>query len=250
MIDYDELLTGKRREAQFTALWSIFPKFVMVPGAAVPLAVLGSIGYVPNAVQTPEVVLAIKSLFAFGTASFSSLALLIAWQLPMTEPVHRAILRAVERRARGELVVDPVTGRALAPRDGSFDEASGWFLDHFSAGELRRSLGRGPGILVRDVVASGSVALATSAAAAAFVLRELSNPLREPGVLAVGGVVVSGFSLAIVCFHALRLRAALRLVRNPAPDAELRAHLDRLATRGERSLASRRSGARADSQPG
>ena len=33
VIDYDELLTGKRREAQFSALWAIIPKFALIPGA-------------------------------------------------------------------------------------------------------------------------------------------------------------------------------------------------------------------------
>ena len=31
----------------------MLPKFVAIPSAAIPIAILGSIGYVPNAVQTP-----------------------------------------------------------------------------------------------------------------------------------------------------------------------------------------------------
>ncbi len=38
VIDYDELYTGKRREAQYTAFWSMLPKFVAIPSAAIPLA--------------------------------------------------------------------------------------------------------------------------------------------------------------------------------------------------------------------
>ena len=48
VIDYDELYTGKRREAQYTAFWSMLPKFVAIPSAAVPIAILASLGYVAN----------------------------------------------------------------------------------------------------------------------------------------------------------------------------------------------------------
>ena len=60
VIDYDELYTGKRREAQYTAFWSMLPKFVAIPSAAVPIAILASLGYIPNAIQVPHVVFAIE----------------------------------------------------------------------------------------------------------------------------------------------------------------------------------------------
>ncbi|HXN12856.1 MAG TPA: MFS transporter, partial [Candidatus Acidoferrales bacterium] len=47
VIDYDELYTGKRREAQYTAFWSMLPKFIAIPSAAIPIAILASLGYVP-----------------------------------------------------------------------------------------------------------------------------------------------------------------------------------------------------------
>ena len=52
VIDYDELHTGKRREAQYTSFWAMLPKFVAIPSAAIPIAVLGTLGYVPNVDQT------------------------------------------------------------------------------------------------------------------------------------------------------------------------------------------------------
>ncbi len=226
VIDYDELLTGRRREAQFTALWSILPKFAMIPGAAVPVAILGSLGYVPNAVQSPEVVLAIRALFGLGSAAFSALALLIAWRLPMTEAIHRAIHEGVERRARGETVTDPVTGRLLAPPGSRMDEEGGWLLDHFSRRELRRVVAKGPHTLVRDVVASAAAALAVALLAALFTARQLTGLPAEPGPQAVLGVVVSGFSLSLVGFHGLRLRAARRFDASRFPESRLRAHLD------------------------
>ena len=49
VIDYDELYTGKRREAQYTAFWSMLPKFIAIPSAAIPSPILASLGYIPNA---------------------------------------------------------------------------------------------------------------------------------------------------------------------------------------------------------
>ncbi|NJN36392.1 MAG: hypothetical protein HC794_04210 [Nitrospiraceae bacterium] len=64
VIDYDELHTGKRREAQYSAFWHIVPKFIAVPGAAIPLAALGSLGYVAGSlVQSPEVIGWLRILF-------------------------------------------------------------------------------------------------------------------------------------------------------------------------------------------
>ena len=70
VIDYDELQTGRRREAQYGALWALFPKLVAIPGAAIPLAILGAMDYQPNAEQTPEVVFTIRVLFALVPAAF------------------------------------------------------------------------------------------------------------------------------------------------------------------------------------
>ncbi|HKC49924.1 MAG TPA: MFS transporter, partial [Myxococcota bacterium] len=57
VIDYDELHTGKRREAQYLALWGLVPKFIVIPSASLPLALLAWLGYQPNLPQSPEVVL-------------------------------------------------------------------------------------------------------------------------------------------------------------------------------------------------
>ena len=49
VIDYDELYMGKRREAQYAGFWSFLPKVAAIPGAALPIALLAWLGYVPNA---------------------------------------------------------------------------------------------------------------------------------------------------------------------------------------------------------
>jgi glycoside/pentoside/hexuronide:cation symporter, GPH family len=114
VIDYDEFYTGKRREAQYGAFWSILPKFIAIPSAAIPIAILASKGYVPNAVQSPQVVMAIRIIFALGPATFSTLSFMIARHFPMTERQHREILDGNERHKHGEAALDPLTGQVVA----------------------------------------------------------------------------------------------------------------------------------------
>jgi Na+/melibiose symporter-like transporter len=48
VIDYDELLTGERREGQYIGLWSISKKMAAAVGVGVGLAVLGAAGCRPS----------------------------------------------------------------------------------------------------------------------------------------------------------------------------------------------------------
>ena len=69
VIDYDELYTGKRREAQYGALWSVMTKFMVIPSLTIPLAVLATLGYQPNVEQSPQVQFAIRAIFALAPAA-------------------------------------------------------------------------------------------------------------------------------------------------------------------------------------
>jgi len=228
VIDYDELHTGKRREAQYSAFWGMLPKFVAIPSAAIPIAILGSIGYVPNAVQTPQVVFAIKAIFALTPAFFSTLAFFIAWRFPIDERVHRAILDGIAQHARGETAIDPLTGAAVAPpRSRAVDEATGWFLDHFSPRELERALAGGNGTIVRDVWRAAAGAVAVCLAAIATVALRVTSFEVDPGPLPVLAVVATGFAFAVFLFHLMRLGPARRLAAGDVPDAVVRAHLGR-----------------------
>merc|ERR1719399_1330728 len=46
IIDYDEFLTGMRSEATYMMFKSFLPKIVQIPAAAIPIALLGSFGYI------------------------------------------------------------------------------------------------------------------------------------------------------------------------------------------------------------
>jgi GPH family glycoside/pentoside/hexuronide:cation symporter len=232
VVDYDELHTGKRREAQFAAFWAIVPKFVAIPGAALPIAALGVIGYVPNQAQTPQVQLGIKIIYALTPAAFGFVSFFIARLYPISEAVHAQIKQGIAAHQRGEAARDPLTGERLPPaNDRTVDESTGWSLDYFSPRELARVAdGRAAGLLrlVRAKFA-GSVALA--AASLGFAFASVEGLDTQPGLEAVFSVVAGGFALSGACFHALRLARARQMEAQPVSEDVIRAHLESLEHR-------------------
>lgn len=228
VIDYDELYTGKRREAQYSAFWAMLPKFVAIPSAAIPIAVLGSLGYRPNVEQAPQVAFAIQFIFALVPAFFSTLAFLIARRFPIDERTHRAILDGISNHRHGRPAVDPLNGRTLPPPGARVvDEDTGWFLDHFSAGELERYLRRGPRSVVRDVWLAAGLSLAACASSAWLVASRVNSLEVEPGAAVVLAVVAAGFAFAACLFHLLRLPPARRLAAGAVDEELIRSHLKR-----------------------
>jgi GPH family glycoside/pentoside/hexuronide:cation symporter len=227
VIDYDELHTGKRREAQYTAFWAMLPKFVAIPSAAIPIAVLGSLGYQPNLEQTPVVVLAIKAIFALTPAFFSALAFVVALRFPIDERVHGRIRAGIAAHERGDAALDPLTGATvLPPRARAVGEETGWFLDHFSRRELQAFVGRGPQAIVGRVAASLGLAGAVFLAAVWVTAIRVTSLDEDPGALAVLAIVAAGFALAVVCYHAVRLANARRLAAGRVDARAVSAWLD------------------------
>jgi len=225
VIDYDELYTGKRREAQYTAFWSMLPKFVAIPSAAVPIAILASLGYISNAIQAPRVVFAIRAIFALGPATCSMLSFLIARRFPITEKIHNKILEGIELHARGEAAVDPLTGASVPPPKPGPNEDVGWFLDYFSSGELKRYLARGASQPVRDVLTVAAISIAVSIISVIYVLRRVSSLSTDPGAMISLIVVAAGLAFAIFVFHLMRLGPARRLAAGEIPADVVRSHL-------------------------
>ena len=89
VIDYDELHTGRRREAQYAGFWGILPKLAAIPGAVLPIALLASLGYVPNALHRPEVSHAIRILYGLGPAIAAVASLAIVSRFPINAQESR-----------------------------------------------------------------------------------------------------------------------------------------------------------------
>ncbi len=229
VIDYDELRTGKRREAQYTSFWALIPKFVAIPGSSVPLAVLAAVGYVPNQPQDETVMFAIRFMYSIFPAVFYLAALLIVSRYPISEAVHSAIRHGIAQRNRGEAAVDPLTGAPLHARGaGRVGEDEGWFLDHFSPGELRRALVRGPGAVAPRVALATAGSLGLCAAASAVAWGGVSADTARLPLTTVLAVVTAGLALTAALFHGIRLVPAQRLRRTPPAEAVIRAHLEGL----------------------
>jgi GPH family glycoside/pentoside/hexuronide:cation symporter len=226
VIDYDELQTGKRREAQYGALWSLMMKFTVIPSMAIPLAVLESMGFEPNVEQSDAVKLAIRVMLALVPAASAVVAGAIACFYPISEGVHRRVWHGIERHRRGEAALDPVTGRTLPPPgDRGVDEETGWFLDHFSPRELRGYAAEGPARLVRSALLHGALWLVLAGTASASLAYTVSDLSRDIGLAAVLEVVLAGFAATAVAYHGIRLRAALRMRRAPVPAQDVGRHL-------------------------
>jgi GPH family glycoside/pentoside/hexuronide:cation symporter len=227
VIDYDELYTGKRREAQYGALWAIMTKFTVIPSAAVPLAILATLGYVPNVEQSETIRFAISAIFGLAPATFGCLSMLLFLFFPINESNHREILRGIEKHQRGEWAVDPLTGRQLPPPSTrGIDEDTGWFLDHFSAGELRHALKRGNGALLNRTLLAAAASLALCLLFTWLAVTNLGDLNRRPGLTTVFEVVGAGFALTAFLFHTIRVRAAWRLGRSSISAEEAQAHLE------------------------
>lgn len=211
-IDYDELHTGERREGQYAALWSIATKFATIPTLAIPLTVLAALGFEPNVEQSDAVQWAIRIIYGLVPAVLVLVAIYALWRFPITEARHRETLAALARHRRGEAAVDPLTGKLLeAPSNRGLDVALGWFLDHFSPGELRRAQKRGASSVARlrletvRALGASSVILVLSCMGAWWTVADLST---RPGLVTICLVLVAGFSLTAIVFHAIRHRAA------------------------------------------
>jgi GPH family glycoside/pentoside/hexuronide:cation symporter len=113
VIDYDELLSGKRREGQYIGVWSVAKKLAAALGVGVSLSLLGFSGYSPNVAQSEDVVFTLRVLYALVPSVCNILALFIAMLYPISRVNHEAIRDAIEKRKNGQRVSDPLDGKRL-----------------------------------------------------------------------------------------------------------------------------------------
>jgi GPH family glycoside/pentoside/hexuronide:cation symporter len=227
VIDYDELRTGKRREAQYVSLGAFISKFASIPGSAIPLAVLAVVGYVPNEAQSVKVLFWVRFMYSLFPASFYVAALAIISRYPLSETIHQKIREGIAALARGESTTDPLTGSSIAPHgEDRVSEDNGWFLDHFTSGELRRAIGGGAGSVVTSVIVAAGISLLICLGAGAMALAGMTNPESRPPLTTVFAIVAAGLALTAFIFHCLRVGAARKMAETPVPDDIIRAHLD------------------------
>ncbi|MGD8385906.1 MAG: glycoside-pentoside-hexuronide (GPH):cation symporter [Desulfobacteraceae bacterium] len=114
VIDYDELITGERREGQYIGLWSITKKLAAALGVGIALSLMGMAGYKPNVAQTQGVVWMLRVLYAAVPSLCNIAAIAVAMAYPIDSRTHEAIRGAIADRKKGLAVKDPLhPGRPL-----------------------------------------------------------------------------------------------------------------------------------------
>lgn len=108
VIDYDELLSGRRREGSYLGVWSVARKAAAAIGVGLGLRVLDQAGYVPNAPQSDEVRQTLSTLYALFPCACNAAGFLLALAYPIGRGKHAAILDAIEERRAGRAVQDPL----------------------------------------------------------------------------------------------------------------------------------------------
>ena len=98
VIDYDQLLTGQRREGRYIGLWSIAKKFSAALGIGIGLFLLGNAGYSPNVEQSETTVVMLRVLYALVPCLCNVLSIGIMSFYPISEQKHAQIRRKIERR--------------------------------------------------------------------------------------------------------------------------------------------------------
>ncbi|VVS91914.1 MFS transporter [Desulfoluna spongiiphila] len=92
VIDFDESLTGKRREGQYIGVFSVAKKMAGATGAGLGLWALGFFGYEAGQPQGPEAVFALRTLYALVPCLLSIVALAVAGFYPLSQKHHQEIM--------------------------------------------------------------------------------------------------------------------------------------------------------------
>ena len=108
VIDYDELLTGQRREGRYIGLWSISKKFAAAVGIGAGLSILGMVGYTPNVQQSADVQMTLRVLYALVPSLCNIVAIAIACAYPISSRMHAEIRKAIVQRQAGLPVINPL----------------------------------------------------------------------------------------------------------------------------------------------
>ncbi len=95
VIDYDEMVTGERREGQYIGIWSIAKKIAAAIGIGIGLAVLGKAGYLPNQPQNETVVLVLRVLYALVPCLCNLVALVVLIPFPISKAMHDDIRKTI-----------------------------------------------------------------------------------------------------------------------------------------------------------
>lgn len=88
VIEYDEKMTGERREGTYNGISNFLSKLSVALGIAIPGWALDGFGYIPNAVQTEQALFGIRFFYAILPAIALLACLPILFRYPITRASH------------------------------------------------------------------------------------------------------------------------------------------------------------------
>lgn len=235
IIDYDEFLTGSRREATYTMFKSFLPKIMAIPSSAIPLSLMNAFGHVPpvNGMiqeQPDQVRYFLKATGAVLTSLVSVLAFYQKTKFPLkTKEQVDLVADGVSLHLIGQPATDPVSKRMFAITKFEDDELETvWMLDHFMGSHVIA--------LMLDDPAKACVKLKKSVqlrliGALIFCLIFLALTVVMVGPLGLMknaklsflptlAIVIGGAAVVYCVFCKLQYNAACKLEKNP-PKAEI-----------------------------
>jgi GPH family glycoside/pentoside/hexuronide:cation symporter len=98
VVEYDEKLTGERREGIYYGLWAFLSKFTGALGVAVSGWALKLYGYVPNVEQTAHALFGIRLFFAIVPAAVILISLPFLIKYPITRQKHAELVAELAAR--------------------------------------------------------------------------------------------------------------------------------------------------------
>jgi len=98
VIEYDEKMTGERREGIYYGLWAFLTKFTGALGVAVSGWALRLFGYVPNVEQTMHALFGIRLFFAIVPAVVILISLPLLIWYPITRKKHAELVKELADR--------------------------------------------------------------------------------------------------------------------------------------------------------
>jgi len=98
VIEYDELLTGERREGIYYGMNGMVGKITGSLGSAICGWGLKLTGYVENAVQTPQALMGIRVMFALMPAVLLLICVPMLIKYPITRQSHAQVVSQLEAR--------------------------------------------------------------------------------------------------------------------------------------------------------
>jgi GPH family glycoside/pentoside/hexuronide:cation symporter len=99
VVEYDEKMTGERREGIYYGLWAFLTKFTGALGIAVSGWALNLFGYVPNVEQSTQALFGIRLFFAIVPAVVILISLPLLIWYPITRKNHAELVRELAERA-------------------------------------------------------------------------------------------------------------------------------------------------------